>query len=92
MPNYQTICTILSELWMNHRDDKDFKEFIEYSDLGLPLAYFLAEGLVEEITEMGQQYVQESFEMLTAGLGLDSNDIPDGTSLLGLFEMSQNKK
>ena len=35
---------VLAELWINYRDDEDFTDFIEYNDIGLPLAYFVARG------------------------------------------------
>ncbi len=38
--------SILAELWMNYRDDEQLKDFIEYNDLGLPMAYFLMNELV----------------------------------------------
>jgi hypothetical protein len=38
---------ILSYLWMNYRDHEDWKDFIEYNDLGLPLAYMLDNQVVE---------------------------------------------
>jgi hypothetical protein len=92
MAGYQDKCTVLAELWMNYRDDNDFKDFIDYNDLGLPMAYCLAEGLVTEITETGQAYINESYRLLITALGLDEDEIPDGTSLIGLFEMYQKRQ
>lgn len=91
MPNYQTICTILADLWINYREDTDLSDFAEYNDIGLPLAYFLSEGLVTEITEDGQKYVIESFNLLLAALNLQDKEIEDETSLLDLFKMAEGK-
>ena len=88
MPNYQTICTILADLWENYRDDKDFSDFIEYNDLGLPMAYMLREGMVAEITEEGQLYINESFNLFVTALGLNPEEIEDGTSLDKLLEIA----
>jgi hypothetical protein len=39
--------SILSELWLDYRDDEEFTDFIEYNDLGLPLAYAISTKIVE---------------------------------------------
>lgn len=89
MTDYKTICSILGELWSDYRTDPEFKTFIEYNDLGLPLAYSLSEGLVEEITEVGQKYVLETFNLLVSALELDIENIKDGMSLVDLFELAK---
>ena len=43
---FQNKVTILAELWMNYRDDDELKDFIEYNDIGLPLAYLLMNEIV----------------------------------------------
>ena len=40
-------CEILSDLWMNYRTDEQLTDFIEYNDMGLPLAYFINTKVVE---------------------------------------------
>jgi hypothetical protein len=92
MPNHQTICTILADLWINHREQGDFKMFCEYNDVGLPLAYFLSEGLVTEITEDGQNYVIETFDLLLAALNLKLEEINDDMSLSDLFKMMEDRQ
>lgn len=89
MINYQTICSILAELWSDYRDNQDLKEFISYNDLGLPLAYALAEGLVEEITESGQKYVIETFELLLGALNVDVTKLTDDMTLSDLLDLSE---
>lgn len=91
MPDYKTICTILADLWQNYRDEDEFSDFIEYNDLGLPMAYLLREGLVAEITEEGQLYINETFNLFVTALGLNSEEIEDGTSLDKLLDMAQDK-
>jgi hypothetical protein len=55
---------------MDYRDDEEFKDFIEYSDLGLPLAYAFANGIVES-SAMGEDFVIEAFTLFLAGLGIE---------------------
>lgn len=66
-------CNILADLWMNYRDDEDFQDFVEYNDLGLPLAYMLSENVVKP-TEMAEVFVNETFSLLLGAVG-----IPDDT-------------
>jgi len=63
---------ILGELYANYRDDDNFKDFIEFNDLGLPLAYLSREGLCE-VSDDGQRYILETWELFIKSLGL--NDI-----------------
>ena len=66
--------------------------FCEYNDVGLPLAYFLSEGLVTEITEDGQNYVIETFDLLLAALDLKLEEINDDMSLSDLFKMMEDRQ
>ena len=61
---------ILADIWMNFRDDTEFVDFIEYNDLGLPIAYAIANGIVE-ITDKAQGFIDESFDLFLAGLGIE---------------------
>ncbi len=64
---YSTKCSILAELWMSYRLDTEFADFIEYNDIGLPLAYVVSEGIVES-TDIAKRFIEESFDLLLAGL------------------------
>jgi hypothetical protein len=85
---------ILGELWINYRDDEDFSNFIEYNDIGLPLAYFVAEGLVSEATALGEQYIIETFEMFAEALDMTEEEIEvlDEISLVAILAESHIKK
>jgi hypothetical protein len=67
---YSNKCEILAELWLNYRNDEDFQDFTEYNDLGLPLAYAIANDIVKS-TEMAQRFVEETFDLLLAGMNLE---------------------
>ena len=67
---FENKCSILSELWLNYRKDEEFQDFIEYNDLGLPLAYAISEGIVEA-TPMAETFIAETFAVLLSGLELD---------------------
>ena len=69
---YEDKLAILSDLWLNYRRDEEFADFIEYNDLGLPLAYAISESIVES-TEIAARFVEETFELLLEGLDVDED-------------------
>jgi hypothetical protein len=88
VPNLETKVGILSDLYSNYREDKGFREFVEYNDLGLPLAYFLNEGLALELSVDAVRYIEETWELFFTSLGVKEEDIPDGMTLDELLAMS----
>jgi hypothetical protein len=68
--NFENKCAILADLWLNYKDNEELEDFIEYNDLGLPLAYLIHTGLVT-VTDEGIIYVDETFDLLVSSLGLD---------------------
>jgi hypothetical protein len=78
---FENICSILSDLWLNYKHEKDFRDFISYNDIGLPLAYFIASELVEA-TEMAKQYVYETWNIF-----LDSLDVKEDIGWNSLEEL-----
>ena len=85
---FSSQCLILSDLWMNYRDDPDFADFVEYNDIGLPLAYAVANELAD-VSELGIELIQETFDLLLSGLGVDDtgfeslDDLLDGGMTFG---------
>ena len=77
--------TILAELWMNYRDDEQLKDFIEYNDLGLPMAYFIMNELVLP-TKQSQVYIDETYELLIKSLGAADVEYESLDELLGAAE------
>jgi len=71
--NFLNKTSILAELWMNYRDDEGLQDFVEYNDLGLPLAYFLYNELVLP-TKQAEIYIEETFNLLVAALGVEDDD------------------
>ena len=67
---FENKCLILADLWLNYRNDTQFVDFLEYNDLGLPLAYAISEGIVDT-TDLATNFINETFDLLLAGLGID---------------------
>ena len=88
MTDFVTQCVILGELYEKYKEEKDFKAFIEYNDLGLPLAYLTAEGLIMQVSDDGKRYIDESFEMFLKSINLTPDDIIEGMTLDDVFAMA----
>ena len=68
--DFSTKASILADLWINFRAEEEFTDFIEYNDIGLPLAYFVHTDLVQP-SEQATVYIEETFNLLCAALSLD---------------------
>jgi len=80
--NFLNKTSILSELWMNYRDDEALQDFVEYNDLGLPLAYFLYNELVLP-TKQSEIYIEETFSLLVAALDVEDVGFESLDEMLG---------
>lgn len=80
-------CEILSDLWLNYRDDENFTDFVEYNDLGLPLAY-LVFAKIAEVQDYGAKFIEETFDLLLAGLEVEDIGYE---SLDQIFEEAETK-
>ena len=63
-------CSILGELWLSYRSEEDFEDFIDYNDLGLPIAYAIANDIVKPL-DLAKSFVDETFDLFLISLGLD---------------------
>lgn len=68
--NFENKVGILADLWINYKSDEEFEDFIEYNDIGLPLAYFIQTELVKP-TDTCNMYIEETFVLLCAALELN---------------------
>jgi hypothetical protein len=75
-------CDILTDLWINHSENERFDDFVEFNDLGLPLAYFIANGVVE-MTPLASDIIDATFNDL-----LELFDIED-TGFTSLKDLTQ---
>ena len=80
--NFLNKTSILAELWMNYRDEEGLQDFVEYNDLGLPLAYFLYNELVLP-TKQSEIYIEETFSLLVAALDVEDVGFESLDEMLG---------
>ncbi len=73
MNNFENKNTILAELWMNYRDDDQIKDFVDYNDLGLPLAYLITNEIVIP-TKQAELYINETYDLLLASLEVEDEE------------------
>ncbi len=73
MTDFSKVCEILGELYANYRQDENFKDFIDFNDLGLPLAFFASEDLCE-VSDDGARYITETWSLFLASIELEDTD------------------
>jgi hypothetical protein len=80
--SFKNQAAILSALWMNYKEDKSFQDFVEYNDLGLPLAYFIDTGLVVP-SDQAKYYVEETYDLFVTSLGIEDKEYTSLDEMLG---------
>lgn len=69
---YTKKCEILSEVWFEFRNSEVLKEVIEYGDLGFPLAYAIAEKIIES-SPLAENFVNDVWEMFLYNLSIEED-------------------
>lgn len=60
-------CNILGELWMSYKDDPIFHDFIDYNDIGLPLAFCVSQEIIPT-NDTVINYINETWDLFIEGL------------------------
>jgi hypothetical protein len=61
---------ILGQVWMHHKDADQLADFFKYNDLGIPLAFALAEGIVNHTPTL-EQYINETWDLFLEALNIE---------------------
>ena len=85
MTDFSNVCDILGELYANYKDDKEFSDFIEFNDLGLPLAYMVRENLAVT-SDDGAKYIVETWDLFLKSLNVEDSGFTDLDSVLDSVE------
>jgi len=88
MTDFRKVCQILGKLYSDFKHDEEFKDFIDFNDLGLPLAFFVSENLCE-VSDDGARYIMETWALFLTGLNLEDNG--DWDNLEEVFEAAEEK-
>jgi hypothetical protein len=69
MTDFTSMCNILGELYFNYKDQGEMDDFIDFNDLGLPLAYLASENLCQ-VSDDGAKYIIETWTLFLETLQL----------------------
>jgi hypothetical protein len=72
---------VLGQLWINYKMEDEWVDFVEYNDLGLPLAFAFAEGIINHTPTL-EQYINETWDLLLEGMELDDTGFEDFQELV----------
>jgi hypothetical protein len=70
---------ILGQVWLTLKDDSEWRDFIWYNDIGLPLAFAFSEKIINHTTDL-EQYINETWDLLLEAMQLEDigfDDIQD---------------
>ena len=81
---------ILGQVWMQHKSDNEMADFFAYNDIGVPLAFAFAEGIVNHTPSL-EQYVNESFDLLLEAIDIEDTGFDDLQHLWDELEALQEK-
>ena len=84
-------CGILGQFWFEYRDDEKLQDFISYNDIGLPLSWFIATGVVTP-NPMAEDYVNETFNLFMAALEITEEDIEGLDSLADILAVVEARQ
>ena len=62
--------------------DDELKDFIEYNDIGLPLAYLLTNEIVMP-TEQSEIYINETYDLFVSSLTVEDKEWESLDEMLG---------
>lgn len=83
--DFSSKCNILADLWINYKDNESFTDFVEYNDLGLPLAFAISQEIVST-TDTATAYINETFALLLEAVGAQDTGYASLDELLAGFE------
>lgn len=70
--DYSKQVDILHDIFYNHVGEERFDDFVDFNDIGLPLAYAIHEGIVES-TPLAEDLVRQTFTLLLDLFGIDDD-------------------
>jgi hypothetical protein len=68
--DFDSRALILGQLWVNFKTDDEWSDFMEYNDLGLPLAFAFAEGIINHTPTL-EQYINETWDLFIEALDIE---------------------
>jgi hypothetical protein len=72
-------------LWVNYKSEPEFEDFIDYNDIGLPLAFAIAQDIIPA-SEMATKYINETWDLFLESLGVKDTGYSGLDELLSGFD------
>lgn len=83
--DFSNRCNILGDLWLNYKGEPEFDDFIEYNDVGLPLAFCISQEIIPA-SDMATKYVNETWDLFLESLGVKDTGYSSLDELLSGFD------
>lgn len=89
--DFETRCSILSEIYLNYKEDTRFVKLIKYADIACPAAYMIDSGIVEPNRRLAN-FIDEAWDVLLDALALEDegyyslNDMVDSDEDVDYYE------
>jgi hypothetical protein len=80
---------ILGQVWMHHKDADELADFFKYNDLGIPLAFALAEGIINHTPTL-EQYINETWDLFLEALDIEDAGFDDLQDLSDALEVMED--
>ncbi len=71
----------MGQVWGQHKDDDELADFFAYNDIGVPLAFAFAEGIVNHTPTL-EKYINETFDLLLEALNIEDAGFDDYHDLM----------
>jgi hypothetical protein len=67
---------ILGQVWLTLKDESEWRDFIWYNDIGLPLAFAFSEKIINHTNDL-EQYINETWDLLLEAMELEDKGFDD---------------
>ena len=85
MTDFSDKVNILGRFKVLYQDSDSVKDFFDFNDIGLPLAYLASEGLCD-ISDDGKKYIAETWDIFLSMLGVEDTGFEDLDEVLAKAE------
>lgn len=79
--SFENKALILGQLWIRNEEEEEWADFFKYNNLGLPLAFALAEDIINH-SESLEKYVNETWKLLLESMDIEDTGFEDFDELI----------
>jgi hypothetical protein len=78
---FENKALILGQLWIRNEEEEEWADFFKYNNLGLPLAFALAEDIINH-SESLEKYINETWKLLLESMEIEDTGFEDFDELI----------